>query len=860
MRKRRMPGACDVCKRKKSDSAEKKGSPCSNCELSNIECTHNEVTKTLGSAKEYVKNLETRTEKMEKLLTKLLPGVDISAEIDQLTVAHVTDVVDDGSSPTSTSDAETLPRNDDDEASHLDYITKLGRLRLNPPHNRFFGKSSGYQLVQTALDMKNEYTGNKILRKPVLSSKRSEFWNMPPWRKPEVETELDVQVFQYPDNDLLLSLVNLYFQEINVYLPLFHRPTFERDLSDELHMRDRMFGSIVLLVCALGSRYSNDPRVLIDDSNSTRSAGYKWFKQVNLARKSLIARASLHELQMLALAVLYCQATETPQGVWILLGMALRMAQEVGAHRRRSQKDGQTTVENELWKRVFWVLVSMDRLISSFAGRPCGLHEEDYDQDYPIECDDEYWECTNPAECFQQPSDTPSTMSFFTCYLGLMDILAYAMRVVYPTRRSKNAIRQAGFRSEQQIIAELDSEMNRWMDSVPSHLRWNPNRENKLFLKQSAALYAIYYHLQIFIHRPFIPSPRNPSVSTPFPSLAICTNAARSCCHVLEVFCRLSILPLPQLHATVFTAAVVLLLNIWSGQKSGFAPNPRREMEDVQKCMDMLAACEQRWCTAGRYWDILVELASVKEADVSNQDLQAKQIEDPYPSRLDTNESRPEAGYRSSSRSRDEQHYKQDPGLPAPTASHNSPGTEAITQKESLLPPPVNYALPMYSNELGQLPIYGQFGFSDNSQMNVDYNLSEAQTTMKVVGPGNRPRNDVNPGAYDQVRHQERLASPRPPSQTYGLEAQGLQQLKAVDVQSSVFPRYSASSNVPSASKYANRGGENPQLVYHLDQPVGSWSMNLGFGWDYHTQEAEALQMMDSDTMAMWLAAGSNFE
>src|SRR5215471_16130262 len=65
-------------------------------------------------------------------------------------------------------------------------------------------------------------------------------------------------------------------------------------------------------------------------------------------------------------------------------------------------------------------------------------------------------------------------------------------------------------------------------------VRWDPNRENPAFFDQSAMLYATYYYIQILIHRPFIPSPRKPSPLS-FPSLAICTNAARSCSHVLDV-------------------------------------------------------------------------------------------------------------------------------------------------------------------------------------------------------------------------------------------------------------------------------------------------------------------------------------
>ena len=75
-------------------------------------------------------------------------------------------------------------------------------------------------------------------------------------------------------------------------------------------------------------------------------------------------------------------------------------------------------------------------------------------------------------------------------------------------------------------------------------VRWDPNRQNMLFLNQSANLYAHYYQLQIAVHRPFIPSPRKPSSLT-FPSLAICTNAARSCTHVMDVQCRRAGSPLP---------------------------------------------------------------------------------------------------------------------------------------------------------------------------------------------------------------------------------------------------------------------------------------------------------------------------
>lgn len=82
-----------------------------------------------------------------------------------------------------------------------------------------------------------------------------------------------------------------------MFLPLLHRPTFERAIAQDLHHKDHMFGATVLLVCALGAHYSNDPRVFLEGTNS-HSAGWKWYSQVHLLEKKCFLQApSLYELQ-----------------------------------------------------------------------------------------------------------------------------------------------------------------------------------------------------------------------------------------------------------------------------------------------------------------------------------------------------------------------------------------------------------------------------------------------------------------------------------------------------------------------------------------------------------------------------------
>jgi len=179
----------------------------------------------------------------------------------------------------------------------------LNKLKLNAEHHVFYGKSSGYELLRTALDLKQEYTGAATLTLST-DTKRKEFWEVPEWvtKNPKIEEKGCAYIF--PDADLMPSLINAYFVEFNPFVPLLHRPTFEKSVAEGLHLSDSKFGATLLLVCATGARYSNDPRVLADSSDNPRSAGWRWFEQVNVYRPTLYKGSSLYELQMHAVRII----------------------------------------------------------------------------------------------------------------------------------------------------------------------------------------------------------------------------------------------------------------------------------------------------------------------------------------------------------------------------------------------------------------------------------------------------------------------------------------------------------------------------------------------------------------------------
>jgi hypothetical protein len=53
-----------------------------------------------------------------------------------------------------------------------------------------------------------------------------------------------------------------------------------------------------------------------------------------------------------------------------------------------------------------------------------------FDLDYPVDCDDEYWEATETNKAFEQPHGKPSLVSSFISALKLNRILGVAMRTL----------------------------------------------------------------------------------------------------------------------------------------------------------------------------------------------------------------------------------------------------------------------------------------------------------------------------------------------------------------------------------------------------------------------------------------------
>ena len=80
-------------------------------------------------------------------------------------------------------------------------------------------------------------------------------------------------------------------------MPVIHEPKFRKNVQEGLHYRDPYFAGLVMMMCALSSRDSDDPRVFLPGQD-VHSAGWKYFDQVQIMRDTMFDLPGLYELQM----------------------------------------------------------------------------------------------------------------------------------------------------------------------------------------------------------------------------------------------------------------------------------------------------------------------------------------------------------------------------------------------------------------------------------------------------------------------------------------------------------------------------------------------------------------------------------
>ncbi|EKM61282.1 uncharacterized protein PHACADRAFT_247779 [Phanerochaete carnosa HHB-10118-sp] len=279
---------------------------------------------------------------MEELLRKVMSEGDLSRSLsDSIDPGPSTSFGPPPKQPVTrrvTPPVDGVDSDDEELAVRQTLEEKFKHISLDPGKQHFIGKSSNLMFIQTALEFQEGSSSEKKSdsSRDQTPSTMPPFFDSTAWFSRHSQKQHQLS---FPDNDLLHSLLATFFTDMNVYFPVLHRPTFERAIAEELHLRDEGFGSVLLLVCALGARSSKDPRVYADGKHNPQAAGWEWFNQVQQTMKVInMEPPSLYDLQAAYLASMFLYGLTSPQSSWPILGFGFRLAQAIGAHRRKDER------------------------------------------------------------------------------------------------------------------------------------------------------------------------------------------------------------------------------------------------------------------------------------------------------------------------------------------------------------------------------------------------------------------------------------------------------------------------------------------------------------------------------------------
>ncbi|TIC18878.1 hypothetical protein E3Q13_01643 [Wallemia mellicola] len=571
---------------------------CTNCKT--IECTYNEANRGYHNPS-YVNGLESKLKQTENLLE----------DYKRLLEKHQP-IQEPQSTPINHTEAAEM-----DDGFYVDEMLencrKMGcllgdgqRKHTHPEKQRFFGKASMRGLIERL----NIYTG--VSPVTLLSGKRPQYWQEDfvlddvPSHPTASYTDND-----FGPNDLVKELIDLYFEKVNSTLPLLNKKRFKNEISHRKY--ERGFGTLLILICALGAQYSNDERVMVEGHQHQFLAGFRYY---SIAKSKMLDPvmdvATIEDIQALILLQIYVQKGMHSRSGWMIHGTSILLAQDIGLHLRWLNANIEP-YDLELRKRAFYSLYLMDRVQASSFGRQVLLKDNEISVDLPEIYGDEV-----------QDMSTNYSLLYFKQLIQLYKIHGQIIQTIYKLRKTSNGDDLLITLTD---IASLNSKLNKWLTELPKQLLDGRDGKDEFVFQLFCNLKLAFHVVQIHLYKTFLPDPRSKTTSSfRFTSLVICANSSRS---IISIYRNL-ILERGMQHLWVdpmvawgpFSATLILIISACESMKNDFDASV---LEYIQSGIQILRVREEREVLNGRAVDMIMQILKSANLPMDPSFMQAQE-------------------------------------------------------------------------------------------------------------------------------------------------------------------------------------------------------------------------------------------
>ncbi|KAL1296883.1 hypothetical protein AAFC00_004498 [Neodothiora populina] len=295
----------------------------------------------------------------------------------------------------------------------------------------------------------------------------------------------------------------------------------------------------------------------------------------------------------------YTQCDDPDSDVWMIMGVATRLAVKMGYHRDPRHLGQVSAFEGEMRRRVFFYVQTFDLILSFSAGLPAMIREEECDVDPPSNL----WDSDFDEDCEVLPPSRPPTDPTPMLYYCTKDRLLRVFRSVFRLAMSFESHAYAD-------ILKLDKELDEVRSSIPPTLRPKPLSSSIVdppdLIVNRRHLETMYLKVLCVLHRKYLTHDRsNPNFQY---SRDRCTSAALRLLEYqmeLQIACR----PGGQLYEerwmlssinqqNFLLAAMIICLDFYEVAKSPeFASSEERASQS--KKQELLKRAYDIWVSFG---------------------------------------------------------------------------------------------------------------------------------------------------------------------------------------------------------------------------------------------------------------------
>ncbi|RAL15079.1 MFS transporter [Aspergillus homomorphus CBS 101889] len=296
---------------------------------------------------------------------------------------------------------------------------------------------------------------------------------------------------------------------------------------------------------------------------------------------------SVENIEAMTLMVVYHLRSASSQGMWYMVGLAMRTAIDLGLH-RKANENNLDPFTAQMRRRLFWTVYYLERVVSMSLGRPFSIADRHIDLPLPLDVDDDV---QDPAVLTASPPmDRITSLTFAIYLMKLRRIDSRIQHKIYRADRPLHTLRSK--------MDRLYLELEEWKQSA-----------TRRFSGSDLDYPMLHYHraLRLLI-QPFLPS-----LPLTDPYYHICLRAAGNTCQTHKRLHQ----TLEYGHSflavqTVFMAGITLLYALWTHTSDVWSV---QLSNDIRACSTVLFVMGERAKWVKKYRDafeLLVNAAMEK--------------------------------------------------------------------------------------------------------------------------------------------------------------------------------------------------------------------------------------------------------